>query len=135
MALFYFSILIHSIIICFSVPSVANLIFNNQSYLTNNQLTCRPLRSSIELMPIFCMSRAIVLPTPGICSNSCKLDDSIERCLRYYSPITNHAVLWSMKPSSLRDRTGCCSFLIAFASTCLTRSRVTLKILPTSSSV
>ncbi len=26
----------------FSVPSVANLIFNNQSYLTNNQLLRRP---------------------------------------------------------------------------------------------
>jgi len=71
----------------FSVPSVANLIFNNQSYLTNNQLLCRPLRASIEWMPIFCISWAIVLPTPGICSNSCKLDHSIERFLRYYSPL------------------------------------------------
>jgi hypothetical protein len=39
-------------------------------------------------MPIFCISWAIVLATPGICSNSCKLDDSIERRLRYYSPNT-----------------------------------------------
>ena len=38
--------------------------------------------------PLFCISRAIVLPTPGICSNSCKLDDSIERCLKCYSLIT-----------------------------------------------
>jgi len=43
--------------------------------------------------------------------------------------------LWSRKPSSLRARTGCWSFLMALASTCRTRSRVTLKILPTSSRV
>ncbi len=44
-------------------------------------------------------------------------------------------VLWSIKPSSLRALTGCWSLRMAFASTCLTRSRVTLKILPTSSNV
>ena len=27
---------------------------------------------------------AMFLPTPGICSNSCKLDDSIEKCLECY---------------------------------------------------
>ena len=48
---------------------------------------------------------------------------------------TTGTVLWSRKPSSLRALTGCCNFRMAFASTCLTRSRVTLKILPTSSSV
>ena len=41
----------------------------------------------------------------------------------------------SKKPSSLRARTGCCSLRMALASTWRTRSRVTLKILPTSSSV
>ena len=41
----------------------------------------------------------------------------------------------STNPRSLRLRTGCWSFLIALASTWRTRSRVTLKILPTSSSV
>jgi hypothetical protein len=41
----------------------------------------------------------------------------------------------SRKPSSLRARTGCCSLRMALASTWRTRSRVTLKILPTSSSV
>ena len=46
-----------------------------------------------------------------------------------------YTVLWSRKPSSLRERTGCWSLRMALASTCLTRSRVTLKILPTSSSV
>ena len=49
--------------------------------------------------------------------------------------LTVHAVLWSIKPSSFRARTGCWSLRIALASTCRTRSRVTLKILPTSSSV
>ncbi len=44
-------------------------------------------------------------------------------------------VTLSRNPSSFRDRTGCWSLRIAFASTCRTRSRVTLKILPTSSSV
>jgi len=39
------------------------------------------------------------------------------------------------KPSSLRARTGCWSLRMALASTCRTRSRVTLKIRPTSSSV
>ena len=41
----------------------------------------------------------------------------------------------STKPSSLRLRTGCWSLRMAFASICRTRSRVTLKILPTSSNV
>lgn len=39
------------------------------------------------------------------------------------------------KPSSLRARTGCWSLRIALASTWRTRSRVTLKMRPTSSSV
>jgi len=37
--------------------------------------------------------------------------------------------------SRYRLRTGCCSFATALASICRTRSRVTLKIRPTSSSV
>ena len=41
----------------------------------------------------------------------------------------------SRNPCSLRARTGCWSLRIALASTWRTRSRVTLKILPTSSSV
>jgi hypothetical protein len=41
----------------------------------------------------------------------------------------------SRNPSSFRDRTGCWSLRMALASTWRTRSRVTLKILPTSSSV
>ena len=41
----------------------------------------------------------------------------------------------SMKPASLRLRTGCCSLRMALASTWRTRSRVTLKIRPTSSRV
>ncbi|GEM_PF-2576218 len=44
-------------------------------------------------------------------------------------------VMFSRNPSSLRARTGCWSLRMAFASTCRTRSRVTLKIFPTSSSV
>ena len=41
----------------------------------------------------------------------------------------------SRKFSSCRDRTGCWSFFTALASICRTRSRVTRKIRPTSSSV
>ena len=41
----------------------------------------------------------------------------------------------SRKPSSCRLRTGCCSLRTALASIWRTRSRVTLKIRPTSSSV
>ena len=41
----------------------------------------------------------------------------------------------SRNPSSIRLRTGCCSFRTALASICRTRSRVTLKIRPTSSRV
>jgi len=43
------------------------------------------------ILPVLPISRAIVLPAPGICSNFCKLDDSIERRLRYYSPNTIHS--------------------------------------------
>jgi len=39
------------------------------------------------------------------------------------------------KPSNFLARTGCCNLRIALASTWRTRSRVTLKIRPTSSSV
>jgi len=52
---------------------------------------------------------------------------------RYVLAVPNRAL--SRKPWSLRARTGCCSLRMALASTCRTRSRVTLKILPTSSSV
>jgi hypothetical protein len=45
------------------------------------------------------------------------------------------ATLPGKNPSSFRARTGCCNLRMAFASTCRTRSRVTLKIRPTSSSV
>src|SRR5438067_1550725 len=41
----------------------------------------------------------------------------------------------SRKPSSCRLRTGCCSLRTAFASIWRTRSRVTLKMRPTSSRV
>ncbi len=48
---------------------------------------------------------------------------------------TAGATMRSKKPDSLRERTGCCSLRTALASICRTRSRVTEKILPTSSSV
>ena len=67
-------------------------------------------------------SRIIVQrPSAPVRIDSCQFDDTGERLSR--------------KPSSFRARTGCCSLRMALASTCRTRSRVTLKILPTSSSV
>jgi len=50
-------------------------------------------------------------------------------------PNRYRATLPGKNPSSFRALTGCCSFRIAFASIWRTRSRVTLKIRPTSSRV
>ena len=71
----------------------------------------------------------------SLLSHSC--EQARTRTIDFNTSSTHPALTFarSRKPSSCLQRTGCCSLRTAFASIWRTRSRVTLKMRPTSSSV